>query len=238
MRATRKVYIHSERHYVSRTGWLRASVLGANDGLISISSLIIGVAAASASSQDIIIAGVAGLIAGAMSMAAGEYVSVSSQSDLEKADLTREQDELTKAPDIELKELADIYIDRGVDPALATEVARQMMAKDALGSHAREELGISDITTAKPIQAALASGAAFSFGAGFPLLVAFIIPQDYFIQMSSIVYIVLLAVLGAISAKLGGAKILVPTLRIVFWGIAAIVFSGVIGSLFKVSTGI
>lgn len=236
--STRKVYIHNERHYVSRTGWLRAAVLGANDGLISVSSLIIGVAAAAATTHDILIAGVAGLVAGAMSMAAGEYVSVSSQFDLEQSDLAREQKELIQIPELETQELADIYVDRGVEPTLALEVAKQMMAKDALGTHAREELGISEITTAKPLQAALASAAAFTAGAGFPVLSVLIIPAQYFIIASSALCIVLLAGLGVISAKLGGAKILAPTARIVFWGAAAMAFSAMIGHFFDVSGGL
>lgn len=231
----RLVYKHNERHYVSRTGWLRAAVLGANDGIISVSSLVIGIAAAAASSQEILIAGTAGLVAGAMSMAAGEYVSVSSQSDLENADLAREKKELTETPEFELQELADIYIDRGVEPALAREVAKQMMAKDALGAHAREELGISSLTQAKPLQAAMASAAAFSTGAAFPLAIALLVPSGIFIPATSILCILLLGILGMLAAKIGGASLFKPAIRIMFWGAAAMGFTALIGNIFSVT---
>lgn len=231
----RLIYKHNERHYVSRTGWLRASVLGANDGIISVSSLVIGVAAASADTQGLLVTGVAGLVAGAMSMAAGEYVSVSSQSDLENADLTREKKELAETPEFELQELTDIYVARGVEQNLAREVARQMMVKDAIGVHAREELGISDLTTAKPLQAALASAAAFSVGAAFPLLSILFLPHEIFALASSVLCLVLLGVLGAAAARIGGAPPLKPALRIMFWGAAAMGFTALIGSFFGVS---
>lgn len=230
----RVVYKHNERHYVSRTGWLRAAVLGANDGIISVSSLVIGVAAASVDMQALLITGVAGLVAGAMSMAAGEYVSVKSQSDLENADLAREKKELIESPEFELQELTDIYIERGVTPDLAREVARQMMAQDALGVHAREELGISDLTTAKPLQAALASAAAFSGGAAFPLLFILFLPEAIFVPAASALCIALLGLLGAIAAYAGGAPPLKPALRIMFWGAAAMGFTALIGSFFGV----
>lgn len=231
----RLIYKHSERHYISRTGWLRAAVLGANDGIISVSSLVIGVAAASADTQGLLVTGVAGLVAGAMSMAAGEYVSVSSQSDLENADLVREKKELAETPEFELQELTDIYVGRGVEQNLACEVARQMMAKDAIGVHAREELGISDLTAARPLQAALASAAAFSVGAAFPLLSILFLPHDIFAPASSALCLVLLGVLGAAAARIGGAPPLKPALRIMFWGAAAMGFTALIGSFFGVS---
>lgn len=229
------IYKHNERHYTSRTGWLRAAVLGANDGIISVSSLVIGVSAASADARSLMITGVAGLIAGAMSMAAGEYVSVSSQSDLENADLAREKKELAETPEFELQELADIYIDRGVAPELAREVARQMMAKDALGVHAREELGISDLTAAKPLQAALASAAAFSAGAAFPLLSILLLPPEIFSPAASALCVALLGALGAVAARIAGAPPLKPALRVMFWGAAAMGFTALIGSFFGVS---
>lgn len=231
----RLIYKHSERHYISRTGWLRAAVLGANDGIISVSSLVIGVAAASADTQGLLVTGVAGLVAGAMSMAAGEYVSVSSQSDLENADLAREKKELAETPEFELQELTDIYVGRGVEQNLAREVARQMMAKDAIGVHAREELGISDLTAARPLQAALASAAAFSVGAAFPLLSILFLPHDIFAPASSALCLVLLGLLGAAAARIGGAPPLKPALRIMFWGAAAMGFTALIGSFFGVS---
>lgn len=228
----RLIYKHGERHYISRTGWLRAAVLGANDGIISVSSLVIGVAAASANAQSVLVAGVAGLVAGAMSMAAGEYVSVSSQSDLENADLTRERKELAETPEFELQELAGIYADRGVEPALAREVARQMMEKDALGAHARDELGISELTAAKPLHAALASAAAFSGGATFPLLSILILPQDIFAPAASALCVLLLGALGAVAARIGGAPPLKPALRIMFWGAAAMGMTSIVGHIF------
>lgn len=232
---SRLVYNHAERHYTSRTSWLRAAVLGANDGIISVSSLVIGIASASTEQGGILLAGVAGLVAGAMSMAAGEYVSVSSQSDLEQADLTRERKELMETPEAELQELADIYVDRGVNPVLAREVSAQMMKKDALAVHAREELGISDLTAAKPLQAALASAAAFSLGAGFPLLFILLIPPIYFVSLSSVLCIVLLGLLGMLAAKMGGASPVKPALRVMLWGAAAMGFTALIGHVVGVS---
>ncbi len=231
----RLVYKHNERHYAHRTGWLRAAVLGANDGIISVSSLMIGIASAEASQNHLVVAGITGLVAGAMSMAAGEYVSVSSQADLEQADLTREGKELVETPGAEVDELTQIYIDRGVEPSLARNVAVQMMKKDALGVHAREELGISEITTSRPMQAAFASAAAFSIGAIFPVLAAFFIPMDSFVMMSSILCIALLGILGAFAAKTGGASMLKPALRVMFWGAVAMGFSAVIGHLMGVA---
>ncbi len=219
---------------MSRAGWLRAAVLGANDGIISVSSLVIGVASASADTNDLLIAGIAGLVAGAMSMAAGEYVSVSSQADLENADLAREQKELIEAPEFELQELADIYVGRGVEPTLAREIAKQMMAKDALGVHAREELGISELTTARPLQAALASAGAFSLGAALPVLSILLLPQDIFVPASSALSVLLLGLLGALAARVGGAPPLKPALRIMFWGAAAMGCTALIGSFFGV----
>lgn len=231
----RLVYQHNERHYVSRAGWLRAAVLGANDGIISVSSLVIGVAAASGDTKSLLVTGVAGLVAGAMSMAAGEYVSVSSQSDLENADLLREKTELAQTPEFELQELADIYTDRGVEPKLAYEVARQMMEKDALGAHAREELGISDLTAAKPLQAALASATAFSAGASIPLFSIFLLPHEIFAPASSVLCILLLGALGAVAARMGKAPIMKPAARVMFWGAAAMGFTALIGSFFGAS---
>lgn len=232
----RLIYKHNERHYVTRTGWLRASVLGANDGIISVSSLVIGVAAASAvDMKGLMMTGVAGLVAGAMSMAAGEYVSVKSQSDLENADLTREKRELTETPELELQELTDIYIERGVTPEVASEVAKQLTTKDALAVHAREELGISNLTTAKPLQAAIASAAAFSGGATFPLLFIIVLPESFFVPAASALCIALLGLLGAVAAYTGGAAPLKPALRIMFWGAAAMGFTFLIGSFFSVS---
>lgn len=228
----RLVYIHEEHHYVSRTSWLRAAVLGANDGIISVSSLVIGVAAAAVGPKEILIAGVAGLVSGAMSMAAGEYVSVSSQYDLEQADLSREALELQQTPEIETEELAEIYIERGVDAELAHKVAKQMMAKNALEAHARDELGINEITIARPLQAAVASAISFSCGAFVPVFSIYIFAVEYFVSAVSILSIMLLGILGAVAAKIGGAPILRAVLRITFWGAAAMGFTALIGSMF------
>jgi VIT1/CCC1 family predicted Fe2+/Mn2+ transporter len=225
----RLIYNHAEHHFIHRTGWLRAAVLGANDGIISTASLIIGVASASASHQTILITGMAGLVAGAISMAAGEYVSVSSQSDLEIADLNRERKELLDNPKEELEELADIYKDRGLSPALALQVAEEMTAKDAITAHARDELGIRELTAAKPMQAALSSGIAFSGGALIPLLVTWFIPSDYVVIAVALISSILLGILGYIGAYLGGAKPLKPTLRVMFWGVAAMAITALIG---------
>ena len=224
--------LHRENHLVERIGWLRAAVLGANDGIISTASLILGVASASASQSDVLLTGVAGLVAGAMSMAAGEYVSVSSQSDTEHADLAREERELADDPVFEREELAQVYVARGVEAELAREVAKQLMAKDALGAHARDELGISEITTARPVQAALASAATFSVGAAAPLALVLISPAGVLIPLVSAGSLLFLALLGAIGAKAGGAGLLRPTIRVTFWGAFAMGLTAVIGAIF------
>src|SRR6202166_869941 len=227
-----RLRLHSERHFVDRVGWLRAAVLGANDGIISTASLIVGVAAAAATPNAVLIAGVAGLVAGAMSMAAGEYVSVSSQSDSERADLARERKELSENPEFELDELAEIYVKRGVERNLARQVARQLMAKDALGTHARDELGISEITTARPVQAALASAASFSVGAAMPLLMVIVSPAGALVPIVSAASLAFLALLGAIGARVGGANILRAMVRVTFWGALAMALTAGIGKLF------
>ena len=207
-------------------------MLGANDGIISTASLIVGVASAAAAPQEVLIAAVAGLVAGAMSMAAGEYVSVSSQSDAEQADLARERKELNERPEFELNELADIYVKRGVDRALAQQVARQLMAKDALSAHARDELGISRITAARPVQAALTSAATFSVGAAMPLLMVLVAPANALVATVSVASLGFLALLGAIGAKTGGANVWRATARVTFWGALAMALTAVIGRLF------
>jgi VIT1/CCC1 family predicted Fe2+/Mn2+ transporter len=224
-------HVHKESHLVERIGWLRAAVLGANDGIISTASLILGVAAAAASRGDILLAGVAGLVAGAMSMAAGEYVSVSSQSDTEMADLAREKRELLEDPEFEKEELAQIYVKRGVEADLAHQVAVQLMAKDALGAHARDELGISEITTAKPVQAALTSAATFSVGAAAPLALVLLSPSDLIIPAVSIGSLAFLALLGFLGARTGGAAVLKPVLRVTFWGALAMAITAGIGAI-------
>jgi len=224
--------LHRENHLVERIGWLRAAVLGANDGIISTASLILGVASAAASRNDILLTGVAGLVAGAMSMAAGEYVSVSSQSDTEHADLAREKRELADDPVFEREELAQVYVARGVEKGLAREVARQLMVKDALGAHARDELGISDITTARPVQAALASAATFSVGAAAPLVLVLVSPSNALIPIVSVGSLLFLSLLGAIGAKAGGAGLLKPTIRVTFWGAFAMGLTAGIGAVF------
>ena len=220
-----------ESHFVNRIGWLRAAVLGANDGILSTASLIVGVAAAAATQNEVLIAGVAGLVAGAMSMAAGEYVSVSSQSDSEQADLAREREELSENPEFELDELAEIYVKRGVDRDLARQVAQQLMAKDALSAHAHDELGISDITTARPVQAALTSAVSFSVGAAMPLLMVFVSPAGALVPVVSAASLGFLAFLGAIGAKVGGASVLRGTFRVIFWGALAMALTSGIGKL-------
>ncbi|MDI1342683.1 MAG: VIT family protein [Pseudolabrys sp.] len=227
-----RLRLHRENHFVDRIGWLRAAVLGANDGIISTASLIVGVAAAATAQGEVLIAGVAGLVAGAMSMAAGEYVSVSSQSDTERADLARERKELSENPDFELDELAAIYVERGVDPAVARQVAGQLMAKDALTTHARDELGISEITTARPVQAALTSAATFSAGAAMPLLMVIVSPTAALVPVVSAASLGFLAVLGAIGAKAGGSNVLRATIRVTFWGALAMAITAGIGKLF------
>lgn len=223
--------LHNENHLVSRVGWLRAAVLGANDGIVSTASLIVGVAAANGAASNVLVAGIAGLVAGAMSMAAGEYVSVSSQSDTEQADLAREKGELATQPDFERQELAEIYVKRGVEPTLALQVADQLMAEDALGAHARDELGISEVTTARPIQAALTSAAAFSVGASMPLAMVLVSPAAWLAATVSVASLLFLAVLGAIGAKAGGANVLRATVRVTFWGALAMALTAGIGAV-------
>ena len=227
-----RLHLHPESHLVSRLGWLRAAVLGANDGIVSTASLIVGVAAASTATSEVLIAGVAGLVAGAMSMAAGEYVSVSSQSDTEQADLAREQAELAGQPDYECEELTRIYMDRGVDADLARQVAIQLMAKDSLGAHARDELGISEMTAARPIQAALTSAATFAAGAAMPLAMVLLMPRSLLVAGVSIASLIFLALLGGIGARAGGAKVVRATLRVTFWGALAMALTAGIGTIF------
>jgi VIT1/CCC1 family predicted Fe2+/Mn2+ transporter len=221
-----------EKHLVNRVGWLRAAVLGANDGIVSTASLIVGVAAAAATRNDVLIAGVAGLVAGAMSMAAGEYVSVSSQSDTERADLARESKELRENVEFELDELTKIYVNRGVEAVLARQVAQQLMAKDALTAHARDELGISENTAARPVQAALTSAATFAVGAAMPLLMVVVAPANALVPLVSAASLGFLALLGAIGASAGGASILRATARVTFWGALAMVLTAGIGKIF------
>jgi VIT1/CCC1 family predicted Fe2+/Mn2+ transporter len=227
--------MQDENHYGIRSGWLRAAVLGANDGILSTASLVIGVAAASTTREPIILAGVAGLVAGALSMAAGEYVSVSSQSDLETADLERERIELEEMPEEELLELKQIYVDRGLDKKLALEVAKQLTEHNALEAHARDELGINDITQAKPLVAALSSGASFVFGGLLPVLVAYFGSLQYMEYVQYVFAVVFLALLGAIAAKAGGSNIWKAILRISFWGTVAMAITALIGHLFEVN---
>ena len=225
---------HAETHRVSRVGWLRASVLGANDGIVSTASLIVGVVAAGSGRTEVLIAGLAGLVAGAMSMAAGEYVSVSSQSDAEQADLARERAELATQPEAEREELAQIYVGRGVSPDLAREVAVQLMEKDALGAHARDELGISEVMTARPIQAALASAASFAAGAALPLLTAALSPPALRVAAVAGVSLLCLALLGALGARAGGAPPARAALRVTFWGALAMALTAASGALFGI----
>ncbi len=223
---------HTERHRTDRIGWLRAAVLGANDGIVSTASLVVGVAAASASHASIVMTAVAGLVAGAMSMAAGEYVSVHSQADTENADLSRERAELDKDPAAELRELTTIYIGRGVEPALAQAVAGQLTAHDALGAHARDELGISQAFSARPIQAALASAASFAVGAALPLAVTALAPERGLVIWVSATSLVFLAALGVVSARVGGAGALVGAWRVTFWGALAMAITAGVGAIF------
>jgi VIT1/CCC1 family predicted Fe2+/Mn2+ transporter len=223
---------HGESHKSHHIGWLRASVLGANDGIVSTASLIVGVASAHAAHSQILLSGVAGLVAGAMSMAAGEYVSVSSQSDTENADLAREREELENNLEYEREELAQIYVGRGVEPAVARVVAEQLMEHDAIGSHAREELGITDMQKARPIQAALASAAMFSMGAALPLAVVFIFPEQDLILMVAAASLVFLMMLGALAAGVGGAKKWKGALRVGFWGAFAMAITAAVGRFF------
>ena len=226
---------HLERHRSERIGWLRAAVLGANDGLVSTASLVLGVAAAGASPKSILVAGIAGLVAGAMSMAAGEYVSVSSQADTERADLARERQELATAPQSEHKELTAIYLRRGLDAELASEVATQLMAHDALGAHMRDELGISETMTARPVQAALASAATFAVGATMPLLVVLLVPLSATMWAVSATSLLFLALLGFLAARAGGASALTAALRVTFWGALAMALTAGVGALFGVA---
>jgi VIT1/CCC1 family predicted Fe2+/Mn2+ transporter len=223
---------HKEAHLVTRIGWLRAAVLGANDGIISTSSLVLGVAAAAAAKSDVLLAAVAGLVAGAMSMAAGEYVSVSSQADVEGADLERERKELKEDPKGETEELARIYAARGVEIELARQVAGQLMARDALAAHARDELGLSDISKPHPVLAALASAAAFSAGAAAPLIFVLAAPADMTIPVVAAGSLICLAGLGYLGARMGGANILLPVSRVTFWGAVAMALTALIGHLF------
>ena len=227
-----RLHAHSEHHLVERIGWLRAAVLGANDGIISTASLIVGVATAATTQNEVLIAGVAGLVAGSMSMAAGEYVSVSSQSDTERADLARERKELSDNVEFEEEELAQIYVNRGLEPPLARQVAQQLMSKDALTAHARDELGISEITTARPVQAALTSAATFSLGAAMPLILVIVAPSGTLIPIVSAASLGFLALLGAIGARTGGANVLRATVRVTFWGALAMALTAGIGKIF------
>lgn len=226
---------HLERHRTQRIGWLRAAVLGANDGIVSTASLILGVAAAGASATSVLVAGVAGLVAGAMSMAAGEYVSVSSQADTEHADLERERQELAIKPQQEHAELAAIYSGRGLDAETAAKVATQLMAHDALGAHAREELGITEMLAARPVQATLASAATFTVGAAMPLLVVVLVPVSALMWAVSGSSILFLALLGALAARAGGASVLTAAARVIFWGALAMGLTAGVGALFGVT---
>lgn len=223
---------HIERHRAERIGWLRAAVLGANDGIVSTASLVVGVAAANAASGEILVAGVAGLVAGAMSMAAGEYVSVSSQADTERADLERERMELAADNEFEREEFAAIHVSRGLDAALAKQVAEQLMAHDALTAHARDELGISDTTTARPVQAAFASAATFAVGAAMPLVTVLLTPTAALIPVVIAATIVFLALLGALGAHAGGAPLMIAAVRVTFWGALAMALTAGVGALF------
>lgn len=223
---------HREHHRTGRIGWLRAAVLGANDGIVSTASLLVGVAAAQGARSEVLVAGVAGLVAGAMSMAAGEYVSVSSQADTEKADLSRERQELEADVGLEQEELAAIYESRGLDSVLASQVAEQLMAHDALGAHARDELGISEMLTARPVQAAIASAGAFALGAAMPLLTVVVAPGT---RLVSVVFgnsLIFLVVLGVLAARAGGAPVMRSALRVAFWGALAMGLTAAVGALF------
>jgi len=226
---------HSERHRTHRTGWLRAAVLGANDGIVSTASLVLGVAAAGASSQGILVAGVAGLVAGAMSMAAGEYVSVSSQADTERADLARESRELAANPEQEHAELTAIYVKRGLDATLASDVASQLMKHDALGAHLRDELGISETLAARPVQAALASAGTFAVGAALPLLMVLVLPAAAVMGGVAGSSLLFLALLGLLAARAGGAPLGASVTRVTFWGALAMALTAGVGALFGVA---
>ncbi len=226
---------HIEKHRTHRIGWLRAAVLGANDGIVSTASLVVGVAAAGTSPENILIAGVAGLVAGAMSMAAGEYVSVSSQADTERADLDRERKELAADPAHERAELAAIYVGRGLDKELASNVAIQLMAHDALGAHARDELGISETLTARPVQAALASAGTFAVGAALPLLIVLWVPVSALLWSVAGSSLLFLALLGSLSARAGGASVKTAATRVIFWGALAMALTAGVGALYEVT---
>jgi VIT1/CCC1 family predicted Fe2+/Mn2+ transporter len=226
---------HRESHKSERIGWMRAAVLGMNDGIVSTGSLIVGIAAAHSTHQQILVSGVAGLVAGAMSMAAGEYVSVSSQADTEAADLERERKELETNIEFEHKELEQIYVDRGLSPDLASQVAKQLMAHDALGSHARDELGITEIFSARPIQAAVTSGISFAIGAGLPLLMVLFSSPQNLIRDVTVICLVFLMALGFFAAYIGGAKVWIGTLRVGFWGALTLAATAGIGALFNVT---
>lgn len=227
---------HSEVHMVHRIGWLRAAVLGANDGIVSTASLVVGVAAAGSGRTEVLIAGLAGLVAGAMSMAAGEYVSVSSQTDAENADIARETRELNDTPEAELSELTNIYIKRGLDEGLARQVAIQLTKRDALGAHARDELGISETVTAHPLQAALVSAATFAAGAVVPVIVALMAPPTQITIVVAIATLLALALLGALGASAGGAGKIRGSIRVIFWGALAMAATAIVGMIFGVST--
>jgi VIT1/CCC1 family predicted Fe2+/Mn2+ transporter len=229
--------LHTENHLVHRIGWLRAAVLGANDGIVSTASILVGVAASGAAHEAVVIAGLAGLVAGAMSMAAGEYVSVSSQTDTERADISRETKELAEEWDDEVAELTAIYEKRGLTRETAAEVARQLMAKDALGAHARDELGITEVSAANPIQAALTSAATFTAGAALPLLAAWLTFGNAIVPTVSLVSLIVLGVLGALGAQTGGASIWRGALRVAFWGVLAMAVTYGVGALFGTVTG-
>lgn len=226
---------HLERHAAERIGWLRAAVLGANDGIVSTASLVIGVTAAHAARGEVMVAGVAGLVAGAMSMAAGEYVSVSSQADTERADLARERRELATAPEFERQELAAIYEKRGLEPALALQVADQLMARDALGAHARDELGLTEVHAARPLQAALASASTFAVGAALPLLLTYFSPLAHTLPAVAVGSLIFLASLGGLAARVGGARVALGAGRVALWGALAMAATAAVGALFGVA---
>jgi vacuolar iron transporter family protein len=228
---------HREQHRSTRIGWLRAAVLGANDGIVSTASLVVGVAAAEANPQQVLVAGVAGLVAGALSMAAGEYVSVSSQADADQADITREKGELATQPQAEEDELTGIYVRRGLEPALARTVARELMTKDAVGAHARDELGLTEELAARPLQAALASAATFAVGAVVPILTVLLAPASRLSFVVSIVSLICLAALGAIAARAGGAPAAKGAARVAFWGALAMALTAAVGRLFGTTVG-
>jgi len=224
--------IHSEFHKSDRIGWLRASVLGANDGIISVTSLVVGVAASGATEASVLLAGLAGTVAGAISMAAGEYISVQSQADTEAADIEKERNELIIQPEHELEELTAIYVGRGLDVTLAKQVAEKLMAADALGAHVRDELGLSDTLRARPLQASIASAASFTVGALVPMATVFLVPADWVTKISSVVAVLTLFILGVAAAHLGGAAVMKGGMRVAFWGVVAIGLTALVGKFF------